>query len=132
MQTANTNLSGEKSFEPKALTQRDDTQQKLQDLLLPDTPENIRASYLTLAERAKTTEFDLLEEDIVVLDTETTGLSFKTCGLIEISAAKISGREVVERFETFVDPRKPIPPEIVALTHITDEDVAKAPNAQII
>ena len=82
MQTANTNLSGGKSFEPEALTQQDDTQRKLQDLLLPDTPENIRASYLTLAERAKTTEFDLLEEDIVVLDTETTGLSFKTCGLI--------------------------------------------------
>ncbi len=130
MQTADTNLSGERSFESEALTQRDDTQRKLQDLLLPDTPENIRASYLTLAERAKTTEFDLLEEDIVVLDTETTGLSFKTCGLIEISAAKISGREIVERFETFVDPRKPIPPEIVALTHIADEDVAGAPRAK--
>ena len=51
MQTADTNLSGEKSFEPEVLTQRDKTQQKLQDLLLPDTPENIRASYLTLAER---------------------------------------------------------------------------------
>ena len=77
MQTADTNLSGGKSFESEALTQRDDTQQQLQDLLLPDTPENIRASYLTLAERAKTTEFDLLEEDIVVLDTETTGLSLR-------------------------------------------------------
>ena len=46
----------------------------LERLLLPGTPEDIRANYLNLAERARTHGFDLLEEDIVVLDTETTGL----------------------------------------------------------
>ncbi len=35
--------------------------------------------------------FDVLEDTTAFLDTETTGLSFKKC-LIEISAAKLSGR----------------------------------------
>ena len=100
----------------------------LERLLLPGTPEDIRANYLSLAERARTHEFDLLEEDIVVLDTETTGLSFKDCELIEISAARLSGREAVDRFETFVDPGRPIPPEIQRLTGIRDIDVAGAPS----
>lgn len=102
----------------------------LERLLLPGTPEDIRANYLSLAERAHTHGFDLLEEDIVVLDTETTGLSFKDCELIEISAARLSGREAVDRFETFVDPGRPIPPEIQRLTGIRDIDVAGAPSPE--
>lgn len=105
-------------------------QEKLQKLLLPDTPEAVQTSYLALEEQAKHADFDLLEQDIVVLDTETTGLSFKTCALIEISAAKISGRKVLERFETFVDPKMPVPAEITRLTHIDDSDVQGAPSPQ--
>lgn len=100
----------------------------LDELIMPGTPESVRAAYRALPERAKTEEFALLEEDIVVLDTETTGLSFKDCELIEISAARMSGREVVERFETFVDPGRPIPPEIQRLTGISAIDVAGAPT----
>lgn len=102
----------------------------LESLLLPGTPKSVRENYLSLAERAKTQEFGLLEDDIVVLDTETTGLSFKDCKLIEISAAKMSGREIVDRFETFVHPGQPIPPNIQELTGITDLDVRDAPDAR--
>ncbi len=108
----------------------EETAAALERLLLPGTPEDIRANYLSLAERARTYEFGLLEEDVVVLDTETTGLSFKDCELIEISAARLSGREAIERFETFVDPKRPIPPEIQRLTGIRDIDVAGAPTPE--
>ena len=104
--------------------------QKLEELILPGTPSAVCKKYLELAERAEHESFDVLEDDIVVLDTETTGLSFKKCSLIEISAAKLSGREIVERFQTFVDPGCPIPEEITALTSITDEDVKGAPSAK--
>ena len=100
----------------------------LDDLIMPGTPGEVAAAYRTLAERAKTARFGLLEDDVVVLDTETTGLSFKDCELIEISAARLHGREVVERFETFVDPGQPIPPEIQKLTGIRQIDVAAAPS----
>lgn len=102
----------------------------LGDLLLPGTPDDVREAYLSLATRALGRDFGPLEDDIVVLDTETTGLSFKDCSLIEISAARLSGREVVERFETFVKPDGPIPPEIQKLTGITELDVADAPSAR--
>ena len=106
------------------------TSLSLEDLLLPGTPDSVRAAYLSLAERAEDTGFGPLEDEVVVLDTETTGLSFKDCSLIEISAAILSGREVIDRFETFVHPGTPIPTEIVELTGITNADVADAPSAR--
>ena len=102
----------------------------VESLLMPGTPSSVRERYLSLEERALTTDFGPLEEDIVVIDTETTGLSFKNCDLIEIAAARLSGREVVDRFQTFVHPHGPIPKEITALTHISDVDVADAPSAE--
>lgn len=100
----------------------------LEGLIAPGTPDDVRERYLTLAARAESAGFGPLEEDVVVLDTETTGLSFKDCSLIEISAARMSGREIVERFETFVYPGCPIPAEISRLTGITNRDVAGAPE----
>ena len=72
----------------------------------------------------------VIEDDVVVLDTETTGLSVRDNKLIEISAARLRGREVVERFQTFVHPGMPIPDEITKLTGITNADVADAPAAE--
>lgn len=105
-----------------------ETPMTLDQILLPGTPPSVIERYGTLAARAEHEDFGLLEEDVVVLDTETTGLSFKDCELIQISAARISGREVVERFDTFVHPGRPIPPEITRLTGIRDLDVAAAPT----
>ena len=104
-------------------------QELLGQLLLPTTPDEVRARYLTLAERAHNTDFGPLEEDMVVLDTETTGLSYRSCELIEIAAARISGKQIVDRFQTFVCPSKPIPLEIQQLTGIRAIDVADAPMA---
>ncbi|MCI1665822.1 MAG: DNA polymerase III subunit epsilon [Atopobiaceae bacterium] len=98
-------------------------------LILPGTPAGIRRMYLGLPEEAKTRDFGLLEEDVVVLDTETTGLSFSSCELIEVAAARLRGQEVVERYRTYVHPSTPIPREISQLTGITDLDVADAPRA---
>lgn len=107
------------------------TQELLGRLLLPTTPKDVRAQYLTLAQRAQEMDFGPLEEDMVFLDTETTGLSFKTCELIEISAARISGKEVVDTFSTFVKPKMLIPPEIQRLTGIKEVDVQGAPSASV-
>ncbi len=100
----------------------------LEDILLPDTPQQVAQMYAGLANKAKVTDFGLLEDDVVVLDTETTGLSFSECQLTEIAAARLRGREIVDTFRTFVNPGMPIPKNIVELTHITDADVAGAPS----
>lgn len=101
---------------------------EIKDILLPNTPLTVVESYTRLAQRAKLEDFDLLEEDIVVLDTETTGLSFNECQLTEIAAARLRGREIVDEFHTFVNPGQPIPKKISELTGITDTDVISAPK----
>lgn len=94
------------------------------------TPDFVVRNYETLVDRARIRTFGLIEEDVIVLDTETTGLSVQDNKLIEIAAARLRGREVVDRFDTFVHPGGPIPPEIVRLTGITDADVAAAPSPE--
>lgn len=98
-------------------------------IITPGTDDDVVASYATLASRAQVAEFGLLEDDVVVIDTETTGLDFKECELIEVAAARLRGREVVDTMDLFVKPSKPIPAEIVAITGIDDETVADAEDA---
>lgn len=61
----------------------------IEDAVSSGTPQFVIDSYATLAERAKTQSFGLIEEDVIVLDTETTGLSVQDNELIEISAARL-------------------------------------------
>lgn len=98
--------------------------------VLPGTPQQVIDAYATLAARAETRSFGLIEDDVVVLDTETTGLSHRENELIEIAASRLRGREIVDRFDTFVKPSGLIPAEITELTSITNADVAHAPSAE--
>ena len=68
------------------------------------------------------------EDEMVVFDIETTGLSNKTSKIIEIGAVKIKDGQIIDRMDIFVDPECPISEEITNLTSITNEMVKGAPK----
>ena len=69
-----------------------------------------------------------LTGEFCVFDTETTGLDPNVEYLTEIGGVIVKNGEVVEEFDTFVKPSKPITPKITELTGITNEMVADAPS----
>jgi len=69
-----------------------------------------------------------MPEAYVALDLETTGLSLDADVIIEVGATRFDRSGHAETFSTFIDPGRPIPPEVRALTGIADADVAGAPR----
>ena len=69
-------------------------------------------------------------QEFVVFDLETTGLSFHEDRITEIGAAIYKDGKMERRFQTFVDPERPLPARIVELTGITDDMLRGAPKLE--
>ena len=70
-------------------------------------------------------------DNYVLFDLETTGLSPEKDAIIEISALKVSGGEVVDEFSTLVNPGFHIPYSASSVNGIMDDMVKDAPAIDI-
>jgi DNA polymerase III subunit epsilon len=70
----------------------------------------------------------LIDTVFVIVDLETTGgAPHLGAAITEIGAVKVKGGRVLGEFNTFVDPRHPVPSYITELTGITDEMLFQSP-----
>jgi DNA polymerase III subunit epsilon len=66
---------------------------------------------------------------VVVVDVETTGWLRDRAELTEIGAVRLSAGLLAGEFCSLVRPARPIPPDIMTLTGITEAMVSQAPSA---
>ncbi len=64
----------------------------------------------------------------VICDIETTGGSPKNSKITEIAIYKHDGENIIDSYETLINPEMKIPPFIVNLTGINDSMVAHSPT----
>src|SRR5579863_3945429 len=77
----------------------------------------------------RSTQQTLDKIDFVVLDTETTGLRPGPDRVIEVAGLRLRGGEIVNTFQSIINPGRRIPSFIVQFTGITQEMVNGAPSA---
>ncbi|RYZ78885.1 MAG: hypothetical protein EOP04_28835 [Proteobacteria bacterium] len=66
--------------------------------------------------------------EFAIVDIETTGGSASNSRITEIAIIILDGDAEISRFETLIDPGRPIPLYIQSLTGITDAMVSRAPK----
>lgn len=71
-----------------------------------------------------------IDDEFVVLDFETTGLTADKDKITEVGAVRIKDGKIVSKFSSFVNPGIPIPSFIVKLTGITNELVKDSPTIE--
>ncbi len=73
------------------------------------------------------TRLDPFEQEFVCIDLETTGLNANSDTIIELGGVRFRRGEILDTFQTFVNPGRKIPPFIEQLTSIGDRQVERAP-----
>lgn len=70
------------------------------------------------------------QKHYIIIDIETTWLSRTQDRIIEIAAVRFDGTEILDTYQTLINPQQPISWFISSFTWITNEMVANAPCIQ--
>jgi len=71
----------------------------------------------------------LEEAEFVVFDLETTGLSAARNQICEVGAVRVRALELVDSFQSLVNPRVPLPEPVARLTGLHDHELRRAAPA---
>ena len=101
----------------------------LAPMATPRLPSRTAAAYATMIPSASGLSESLRHSSFVVVDVETTGTrAYHGDRITEIAAVVVRDGEIREVYETLVNPQRPIPPFVTALTNITWAMVKNAPT----
>ncbi len=73
---------------------------------------------------------ELCAGNFTVVDLETTGLSHRDDGVVEIACLRLEDGRIVDHLVSFVDPEQPIPAQASVVHGIVDADVCDAPTIE--
>ena len=73
------------------------------------------------------TPIDPFRQEFAFIDLETTGLNANTDTIIELGAVRFRSGQILDRFQTFVNPGRKLPAFIQQLTSITPAQIERAP-----
>jgi DNA polymerase-3 subunit epsilon len=68
------------------------------------------------------------DAELVVFDLETTGLSAQTSRICEFGAVRVRALELVDSFQSLVDPGVPLPQPVARLTGLQERELRGAPH----
>jgi DNA polymerase III subunit epsilon len=68
------------------------------------------------------------EAEFVVFDLETTGLSATNDQICELGAVRVRALEVVDSFQSLVNPRVALPLQVARLTGLREQELRRAPS----
>ena len=69
-----------------------------------------------------------MKKNFAIVDIETTGGSAKREKIIEIAIVIFDGKNIIDSFESLINPQRSIPPFITSITGITNEMIKDAPK----
>ena len=72
------------------------------------------------------------EIDVALLDVETTGRDASVDRVVEVGIVVGRRGDVVARYNWLINPGMPIPAEVTAIHHITNEMVASSPRFEAV
>ena len=75
-------------------------------------------------------ETPIEDAELVVFDLETTGLSATRCRICEIGAVRVRAFELVDTFESLVNPGTLLPAYVAALTGLRESELRAAPRPE--
>jgi DNA polymerase III epsilon subunit family exonuclease len=70
----------------------------------------------------------LEEAEFVVFDLETTGLSAQRNRICEVGAVRVRALELVDTFESLVNPGMALPQQVARLTGLREQELRRAPS----